>query len=157
MEAKTVHKVILVFVGISSVVMAILGLAFSLSLLYTVDSTTTEHIDQPYFLNAFYIMTAICISFLAIILITGIQLIRGKIYWANILLLIVTMEIIYNYAAGKLWLHPVYGPSIAAATGIANGGLYIQLATLFIIWAPALAMYAKFITNTGQKNGTGHG
>ena len=150
MERKTVHKVILVFVGSSSLAMAILGTSFNLSLLYAGEPTTIQDVNQAYFINAFYTMTTTCIIFFAILFITGIQLIRGKIFWANILLLIAVIGFIYIFAIGELWLHPACGSAIAAATGIANSALFLQVLTLYIFWAPALAIYVKFNSSNNR-------
>lgn len=52
-------------------------------------------------------------------------------------------EIVYFFSLGMLWLAPSMGMSVAAATGVANGGLMAQFLILFPLWAPLLAFWAR--------------
>ncbi len=111
-------------------------------------------INEQYFINSYYIMTAVCITVFSLLAINGIQLIRQKPKWAIILLLISFIEIAYYLILSYLWQHSEYGLSVAAATGIANGGLSPQIFSLFILWGPAIAYWARTKTLTSQTTGT---
>jgi hypothetical protein len=66
----------------------------------------------------------------------GIDLLRSRLRWARLISLVFLFELIYLFAIGALWLKPTFGRSIAAATGVANGGLMAQFVVLLPIWGP---------------------
>ena len=148
MESAFKHKAVLIFIGISSIVVAILGALYNGWMLYIDLPGNTNDIDaeinEEYFVMSFYIMTYICLIFFTFLFLSGIQLIRQKLVWVYVLVTVITLEIIYWLILGSMWLHPKYGYSIAAATGVSNGGLTFQIFSLYIIWAPLLALYVKF-------------
>ena len=148
MKKELTHKIILILIGVFSIGLAVAGIAYNAFMLNndfsSVFAELNNEINQKHFYVAFYTMTTICVSFFTLLFITGVQLLRGKLFWLNVLLLIIVFEVMYYFAVGSSWLHPEYGLSIGAATGVSNGGLSFQLLTLFPIWAPALALYVKF-------------
>jgi len=155
MEEKINTPRPLIFVGIISIIVALLGIAYNVSSL-SVDfneaySELNAEYNLEYFHTAFITMSAICLTLFTALIITGIQLIRGKSIWAYTLLIIIIIEIIYYLALSRMWLHPTYGTSIGAATGIANGGLVAQVIILFPIWAPILAIITHKNSNKEVK------
>jgi len=147
MERKIKSSRTLVIVGIFSILMASLGLMYNLDSITADFSTVITELqaenDMQYFYTAFYTMTSICVFIYILLFISGIQLIRGYTLFSYVLLGIVIFEVVYYFILGQLWLHPDYGTSIAAATGVANGGLMIQVFTLFPLWAPILAIWSS--------------
>lgn len=105
--------------------------------------------DLSYFYPIFYLLWSICITFYILLAITGIQLIRLKTGWVFALLGVVLVEVVYFLLLGRSWLMPEYGPSIGAATGISSGGLVFQWVSLFPIWAPLAAFWARNRINKG--------
>jgi len=143
----------LIAVGIACLLMAAAGIWYNSEYL-TVDyseTLETQSAENPEikgddlsdFYTVFYVLSGICISFYIILAITGIQLIRLKISWVFVLLGIVVAEVVYYIVLGRLWGLPQYGRSIAAATGVSSGGLVFQGLSLFPIWAPLAALWAR--------------
>lgn len=137
----------LVVVGLSSVLLAILGLWYNMTTLFAdytsiIDDLKSEN-DLRHFYTAFYVMSAICIAFFAGLFVSGIQLIRKKIMWVFVLSGIIALEISYFFLLGGLWANSTYGYSVGAATGVSNGGLMFQVFSFFPIWAPATALWAR--------------
>ncbi len=141
----------LIGVGVSSVLLALLGLIYNMMSLRADFSALQGQVDAPYFYPAFYIMSAICIVCYFALLYIGVQLMRGRTNVVLLLVLVVVFEILYSFAVGSLWLLPDYGMSIAAATGVANGGLMIQAFLLFPLWAPVVAFFASRSLQTKQE------
>ena len=135
-------KILLILIGIFSIILGALGLLYNAGTLFADFSSVTEQNDQPYFYPAFYTMSAICITCYLILILIGICLIRLNRIAAYLLPAVLIFEVIYFFSLGVLWLIPNLGPSIAAATGIANGGLMFQFLTLFPIWASILALWS---------------
>jgi len=137
-------KVVLIIIGIVSIVLGCFGLWYNSQTLFSVLSNPNafEEEDTPYFYQSFYTMSALCICCYIGLITSGIQFIRLK---TNLLILfigILIFEFLYFFSIGTLWLSPRIGMSIAAATGVANGGLAPQIFTLFPIWASILAIWA---------------
>jgi hypothetical protein len=87
-------------------------------------------------------MSAICIVCFIILLLCGVQFIRLRSGIFPLFIGVLIFEVVYVFSIGITWLIPKIGPSIAAATGTANGGLTCQLLILFPFWAPFLAGWA---------------
>lgn len=136
-----------VFIGIVSIIVSILGFSYNIYIFTTdiseLNTKIVPDFDMAYFKVAFYAMSAVCIAIFTALTITGIQLIRGKSLWAYALLAIMLFEVAYYVVIGQLLPHPVYGESINSATGIANGGLMVQLFILFPLWAPIMAVWTR--------------
>src|SRR5438128_12333573 len=99
-------------------------------------------------------MSTICIVCYTVLFYIGVQMIRGRTDVVRLLVFLVVFEILYVFAVGSLWLMPDYGRSIAAATGVSNGGMMFQVFALFPIWAPIIAFLAsrslREISSTGR-------
>jgi hypothetical protein len=144
---KRTPKIILRVIGVIAVLCAGFGLyynAATLKVSFSGAFTAGEPQDHsPYFSPAFYIMSAVCIACYAMLTIFGVQFIRGRAAhsWPFTALLI--FEVVYFFCIGVLWSAPGLGMSVAAATGVANGGLMAQFLILFPLWAPPLAFWAR--------------
>jgi hypothetical protein len=100
--------------------------------------------DTPYFLEAYYSMVTVCLIFYALLAFFGMQFWRLNTrlrFWFLSLLII---EVAYVFLLGFLWglEDQEIAMSIAAATGVANGGLVAQGITLFPIWAGIIVFLA---------------
>jgi hypothetical protein len=136
-------KGFIVAVGIVSIVLAVLGLWYNATTLFTDFSDFVQEKDIPYFYPAFYIMSAICIMCYAALLFCGVQFLRLRTYLFGFFVSVLIFEVVYFLSIGPMWLAPKVGMSIGAATGVANGGLMFQAFTLFPLWAPFVAWWAS--------------
>ena len=140
-----IARVALGFVGAVAIVLALCGFAYNFSTIRVDYSNAFGHDIDPYFYHAFYTMSAICLACYTLLLYIGVQMIRGKTDVTRLLVLLIAFEVLYFFAIGSLWLLPDYGMSIGGATGVANGGLMIQVFSLFPLWAPPVAFIASRI------------
>jgi hypothetical protein len=135
-------RAIMITVGIISILMATAGLWYNLMSLSGVLSHHVEDPEVPYFFPAYYAMSAICICCYIVLLICGIQFVRLRTGLLGLFVGTVIFEVAYFFSISILWLAPGIGRSVAAATGVANGGIMIQFIILFPLWAPFLAGWA---------------
>lgn len=138
-----VAKAALIFVGIAAIILAIVGLVYNFASLCADFSSLLQKNEVPYFYPAFYAMSVICIVCYVLLFYVGVQMIRGEPHVTRLLVLLIVFEILYFFAVGFLWVTPNYGMSIAAATGVANGGMMFQVFCLFPMWAPIVAYVAS--------------
>lgn len=140
-------KNILRLIGAIAIICAAFGLYYNgSSIVVSFSGAFTEgesRHDTPYFYPAFYIMSAICILCYSLLIVFGVQFIRGRAFRVEWFITLVLFEIVYFFSIGMLWLVPGIGMSVAAATGVANGGLMVQFLILFPLWAPLLAFWAQ--------------
>jgi len=134
-------------VGVVAVITATLGILYSASTIFSVmqgsASALVDQRDWPYFYQAFFIMSAICMACYLILIVCGINLVRSRLSSSRLVTLVLLFEVGYLFAIGTLWLEPTFGPSIAAATGVANGGMMIQMIILLPLWGPLLLWWAN--------------
>src|SRR5215211_7573152 len=78
----------------------------------TADATAT------YFDPAFLVMSGICVACFIALAFCGVQFLRLSLRWVWLLIGIAAIEIAFIPIVGRLWLHPDYGMSIGAATGV---------------------------------------
>lgn len=130
-------------VAFTSILMAVLGVCYTLSYFIALYSEPFDT-EAPYFREAYYTMVAICLSFYALLFFLGFQFWRLKTEYRFWFLGTVVAEIAYFFALGHLWRldDERIALSIAAATGVANGGLVAQGVTLFPIWAALIVFWA---------------
>lgn len=135
---------ILRFIGVVCIAFAIIGLLFLSVPSLFMFSNMPEDPEKPYVLQAFTIMLLINVVCYCALFFLGVQFIRLKSRLFPFLAVVVVFEVIYFFSIGFLWLFPdrEIARSVAAATGIANGGLMPQFLTLFPIWGPLLAFWA---------------
>ena len=150
----------LIAVGIACLLMATAGIWYNSEYLAVDYSDALEEIlveepkyegdDLSHFHTIFYILSGLCLAFYILLAVTGIQLIRLKTNWVFVLLCVVIVEVVYFMILSRLWMIPEYGRSIAAATGVSSGGLVFQGITLFPIWAPLAAFWARHRMRKGS-------
>jgi hypothetical protein len=104
---------------------------------------TVASAAAPYFDAAFLIMSGICIACFVALAWCGVQFLRLSLRWFWLLTGVAIVEIAFTPIVGSMWLHPQYGMSIGAASGVAGAGLMPQLFVLFPIWGPALVWLAR--------------
>ena len=131
---------------VSYVIAALLIVSGVLGLLYNLDSLFAEFsgafdqapdiADLPHFYTAFYVMSTVCICCYLVIIAASFGLCLGSAICARLLAKLMLFEVLYFFALGSIWTLPSVGLGIAAATGIANGGLTYQFLLLMPIWIP---------------------
>jgi hypothetical protein len=100
--------------------------------------------DLPYFYQAFYAMSAICILCYLTLIFCGVAFLRRTVRFVWLFVSIMIFEVVYFFSLGFfLWPMPQLGLSVAGATGVANGGLMVQFLILFPLWGSILALWAK--------------
>jgi type IV secretory pathway VirB2 component (pilin) len=105
------------------------------------------------FYPAFYTMSGICVGCYLLVLACGIALLRGRLRWARFLTGVLLFEVIYFLSVSLLWTRLTSGMSVAAATGVANGGLMVQFVILFPLWGPLVLWWAKKRLDQGEQTG----
>lgn len=130
-------------VGIVSIILACLGLWYNLSGFSSILNSEQDP-QTPYFQPAFLVMTAICSVCYVSLIILGLLFLRLKTQYRQFLLGLMIFELIYFFFLALSWAIPnrSIALSIAAATGVANGGLMFQFILLFPIWAPIAVYWA---------------
>ena len=131
-------RILLRTVGGFSVLLALFG-AWYHFLYLTADYSRRE--NPPYFFQAWHIMAAINIALLLASLVIGVQLVRAQPTWVGAFVVVEAIILLDAVVPGFLWLHPRFGASIAAASGIA-GGTGAHLITLFPFWGSVAALWA---------------
>jgi hypothetical protein len=125
-------------VGTVAVALSIIGIFYLARHALRVD---LSRLDPPYFVRAYCILAGANFVLCVAASIVGIQLWRrGKGY----VLPFVVIEMLVLLALvipAAMWLHPRWGHSIAAASGISAGLVFHHL-TLFPLWGSALAVVA---------------
>ncbi len=137
------YSLVLIVIGIASILLGLAGIWYSLSTLF-IDFSE----DIPYFYPVFYIMSGICIACYLGLLFCGIQFVKRQTAVTKLFSILICFEIAYFFFISVLWAVPVLGEAVAAATGVATGGMMFQIVTLFFLWAPLLSNYAvRKLTN----------
>ena len=144
--SKTPDRALMI-VGASSLVFALLGFWYNSTTLF-LDFTPllaelNKEGDFSNFYNVFYLMSGICLGFYIALFASGVQLLRKNAAWVVVLLCVIGLEAIYFLLLGLLWSRSTQAHTIAAASGVSSGGLMVQVFTLFPIWAPIVAIWAK--------------
>ncbi|MCC9658823.1 hypothetical protein [Rhodopirellula halodulae] len=120
-----------------------LGLLYNFSsipsLLSRDDSTWTA---PPYFEPAYSTMSFFCTSFYTCLIYYSTRLWTGRYGASRAITCLLAAEVGYFFASSFLWVTPTIGRGVAAATGVANGGLMVQFLILLPLWAPIV--FASF-------------
>ena len=135
-------KGFMIMVGIVSIAVAAIGLLYNMISLFTDFSDLVQEQGTVHFYPAFYTMSAICIACYIALLTCGVQFVRLRTNLLKLFVGVIIFEIVYFFSIGPMWLIPKIGMSVAAASGVANGGLMFQAFILFPLWAPFLAVWA---------------
>jgi hypothetical protein len=99
--------------------------------------------DERHFVAAYVLMWLVCTFCYLALMVCGVDLVRSKVRWARTVTLILVFEVVYFFTISLLWVMPSIGTSVAAATGVANGGLMAQFVILLPLWAPLLLWRAQ--------------
>jgi hypothetical protein len=142
-----IARIALRVVGLAVLVCAGLGLLYNSASFYAVatgalDTVQTEK-PMPYLYQAFYVLSAVCVACYIALAICGIQFLRLSTSLIWLLVGVFIVEAIMWFATGRFWSHPTYGHSVAAATGISQGGLVPQFFILLPLWAPVVVWLAR--------------
>jgi hypothetical protein len=100
-------------------------------------------VDVPYFDVAFLTLSGVCVVCFVALAWCGAQFLRRSLSPLWLFILVASVEILFVPVVGGLWLHPQYGRSIAAASGVSAGGLMPQVLVLFPLWAPVAVWFAR--------------
>jgi hypothetical protein len=134
-------------VGVVVLVCAGFGLLYNGASFYAVAAGALDTVQNekpmPYLYQAFYVLSAACVACYIALAVCGVQFLRlsTSLIWLFVGVFIV--EAIMWFATGRLWSHPTYGLSVAAATGISQGGLVPQFFILLPLWAPVVVWLAR--------------
>lgn len=133
----------LLVLGFATCAIAVECLMYNLGTMRVDFSSMPMVADQPYFDQAFRIMSGICITLYVLLFAIGVQFIRGKTGVWPLLMFLLILEFFYFMSLSAMWMSTEYGMSIAAATGVANGGMMYQIGWWYPIWAPVVAFFAS--------------
>jgi hypothetical protein len=142
MELSTAQLTIRV-VGIVALACAGFGLWYNFATFRAVLRERPDQADTPHFRKAFFVMSAICVVFYVALAWIGTEFIFGSSDRWAVFVAVLVAEVAYVLAVGMLWARSPHALSIAAATGVSNGGLVAQLLILFPIWAPVAIWLAR--------------
>jgi len=150
---NNIPKVVIRVIGILSIIMACLGLWYNTSSFFSFLNIVEYDPEMPYFKPAFFIMSFVCVACYVALLVIGIEFVRLKLRFRRMFTGLLIFEVAYFISISILWSVPVrnFSMSVAAATGIANGGLMFQFITLFPLWAPLLIVWAHKRINAQQE------
>ncbi len=139
-DSASQHRaaVVLKIVGWASVALSAVGLWYHAT---CVSADYSRAPRPPYFFQAWYTMAGINIVLLIAGIALGIGLIRGLAKWVTPFVVLQLAVVLDAFIPGALWLHPRFGPSIAAASGI-SGGTIFQVVVLLPIWGSIAAIWA---------------
>ena len=144
-------KIVLRIIGVLGILCAVLGLLYNAAFSINVSNGGPKQ-DFPYFYPAFYFMTAVCIACYAVLIFFGVQFIRGRTVSVIGFAALMLFEMAYFFSIALMWLAPHIGRSVAAATGVANGGLMFQFIIFFPVWAPLVVFWAQRQQQQLSKN-----
>lgn len=134
-------------VGVMSLILGLVGLVYNAVTLSADYSSflqdSKNEVDPKQFYTALYVMSGICVVFYIALFVMGTQLIKKKSGWSMGLLGLIILEVFYYVTIGVMWRNPQYGMSVAAASGVSSGGLSFQVFTLFPVWGPLVALWAR--------------
>ena len=144
LSMNNIPKVVIRFIGILSIIMACLGLWYNTLSFFSVLGSFEYDPEMPYLKPVFFVMSFVCVACYVWLLVIGIDFVRLKLRFRHIFAGLLIFEVAYFISISILWISPVrnFSMSVAAATGIANGGLMFQFITLFPLWAPILVVWA---------------
>ena len=150
---KTHWKILVRIVGVASILLAVGGILYNIMYFTALFGEPITN-EQPYFHVAYYTMVSICLAFYATLIWLGYSFIKLNLKYWYIYPLVFILEFIYFYGVGMLWQleNQSIASSVAAATGVANGGLVLQFFTGIFVWGPLLLFFAWLsIRNNGAN------
>ena len=142
-----IARIALRFVGVVALACAGFGLLYNGVSFYVVVTGGLETVQYempvPYLYQAFYVLSALCVACYVALAVCGVQFLRLSTSLIWLFAGAMALEIVMWSVTGRLWLHPTYGRSVAAATGISQGGLVPQFFIFLPLWAPVLVWLAR--------------
>jgi hypothetical protein len=142
-----VARITLRIVGAVVLLCAAFGLFYNSVSFIAVASGAADTIDpespMPYFRSAFYALSAICVICYLALVWCGIQFVRARPDLWALFSIVLVVEVLSYLTAGWLWRNPTLGVSVAAATGISQGGMMPQVFILLPLWGPIAVWFAK--------------
>ena len=141
-------KASFITLGAVSIVCAVLGLLYNMSTLWASYSGAFQKLTKQenllYFYQAFYAMSALCVFFYFLLLLCGIYFLKLQMRFIYLFIAVLIGEVLYFFSLGFIgWRLGDISRSIAAATGVANGGLMAQFFILFPVWGIILSLWTK--------------
>jgi hypothetical protein len=141
-------KASLITLGVVSIICAVLGILYNMSSLWASFSGAFQKLIKEqnliYFYPSFYAMSAICVIFYLLLIFCGIYFLRLSIRFSYVFIATLVCEVLYFFSLGFVgWHLKGASLSIAAATGVANGGLMAQFFILFPVWGIILSLWTK--------------
>jgi hypothetical protein len=140
-------RIVLRAVGVLALLFAAFGLWYNTGSFVAFQSGAFDApipaFDTPYFRPAYLILSSVCVACFLVLACCGVQFLRlaSTLWWLFTATAVV--EVFFIFIVGAAWLHPVYGASIAAASGVSGGGLRPQWLLLFPIWGPVTVWFAR--------------
>ena len=142
-----IARIVLRVVGVVVLVCAGFGLLYNGASFYAVAAGALDTVQNekpmPYLYQAFYVLSAACVACYIALAVCGVQFLRLSTSLIWLFVGVFLVEAIMWFATGRLWSHPTYGFSVAAATGISQGGLVPQFFILLPLWAPVVVWLAR--------------
>lgn len=138
----TLARVGLRMVGGITLACAVVGILYNVTMVLGFANLGPSGFDfdleAPFFPQAFYILTSIAVAGYVLLGWCGIQFLRlsGLLWWLFTTILVA--EVILSHTVVYLSLHPQYGSSIAAASGVSLGGITPQMYILLPLWGPLM-------------------
>jgi hypothetical protein len=153
---ERIARRVFIIIGTISICLAVLGVGYNACYLSADYSDILISGETPFFYAAFFTMSAICILCYSILLLVGIRMVRLQSRAVTILCAVLGFEVAYTLVEPLVAINisdSRISMSIAAATGVANGGLMFQYVVLFPLWAIPLAWWArKYVPQPNLSN-----
>lgn len=130
-------------IGVVTVITALLGLIATVPGLIAAFTGAFDKMQIPGFYSAYFVMVTITLVCCLTMLLCGFKLFRLDTSFIWIFVSVSLFEIVYFVSVSFMWGHEVIGRPVAAATGVANGGLMPQFFVLLPLWGPLVAIKVK--------------
>lgn len=152
---STFSKASFIVLGCTSLICSIFGLIYNIifgavSFSGTFDDLIKSH-GLVYFYPSFYLMFSITIACYLLLAVCGFYFIRYRPLYTRVFLGLLAFEVAYFLSFRFIVQLPKIGGSVAAASGVANGGLMAQFFILFPIWGAFLSVLARKRLNEGAQ------
>ena len=98
--------------------------------------------SEPFFPQAFAVLAAFSYLACAGYIVVGVKFLALRARWLPFFLTLSAVVLLESLIPGGLWLHPRFGSSIAAASGVGSMGTSAVVLTGYPLWGSALAWWA---------------
>jgi hypothetical protein len=140
-------RITLRIIGVLIVFCTVSGLLYNATSFVAIASGALERTPReqpvPYLYPAFYTLSAVCIVCYFSLIACAVQFFRLSTSWIWFFVFVLCVEAVVYFGTEFFWTNPVYGASVAAATGISTAGLMPQFLILLPLWAPILVWLAR--------------